>query len=716
MEEEEVCRCPVPGMARAEDHLRCIGCSCPILIHDFTNPSIPDVAQHFSHKPLICPTHFRLIRLLPGHFQEPIVCEVLRFSIEDHPSYEAISYTWGDPSILDNIMTQRGIFKVTRNCKAVLAAMRDRYLERRLWIDAVCINQEDNSEKNHQVPLMTKIYAEADRVLIYLGDHAENSREFLQALKVGERVQNDGLAKAALDFLSRPWFSRAWVVQEVAVAKKAFVTVETDRIPWEYLEPYRLRIFGFDAINKQGWVPAVLLQKGKKPIMDLPSLFDAARSCSSSRIHDRFYAFLGLLERPGDLDLIPDYDMPVDELFVSIAAQAVVKPNHLDVLAEAGDNWGRDGRESLQNLPSDLKILIDRYPEYYSNELHLRSVSTSRTVEYTEISTREIKELMALVEYPTAYHRGKQEDFTNIVADCWKTIKGKILWYSRQFRTPGSLSSLIFSPEDLDLEENLLEIGYCALQFARRFHALELPSSCKVPDLVISLLQDAFYLDFLLVTLLQLPFDRKLNSEGGGLWLPSWAPDFSEHRKLWTLSHWRPKGHVKPVHAKPSSSYAEVCGRSLKVKVVILDRIRLDDEKPPLEATIAAESHQVAFSARQLLKSVAASPSYAQRWEDMQEFCNGRSETQTERSVAISPISARPWDAICILDGASVPFVLRPVDQETGKYFLIGECYLHGCNGPLAADDYWELIGKYRQYFPKATCAADLPWETIHLI
>ncbi|EKG14221.1 Heterokaryon incompatibility [Macrophomina phaseolina MS6] len=596
--------------------------------------------------------------------------------------------------------------------------MRDRYLERRLWIDAVCINQEDNSEKNHQVPLMTKIYAEADRVLIYLGDHAENSREFLQALKVGERVQNNGLAKAALDFLSRPWFSRAWVVQEVAVAKKAFVTVETDRIPWEYLEPYRLRIFGFDAINRQGWVPAVLLQKGKKPIKDLPSLFDTARSCSSSRIHDRFYAFLGLLERPGDLDLIPDYDMPVDELFVSIAAQAVVKLSHLDVLVEAGDNRGPVRQKRLRNLHPGLIALINRYPEYYSERIHLRSVPTSRTVEYTEISTREIKELMALVEYPTSYQRGKQNDFADVVSDSWTTMEKKILQIlngSDQFMNPGSSSRLFSSLWHLGFED-YLELGYCAMQFARRFHAKKLPSRCKIPKIVIPLLRDAFYLDFLLVTLLQLPSNRIPNSEGGGIWLPSWVPDFRARRKLCTLSHWRPMVQIKPVHAMQSSRSAEVCGHSLKIKIVILDRIRLDDEKPPLEATIAAESHQVAFSARQLLKSVAASPSYAQRWEDMQEFCNGRSQTQTERSVAISPISARPWDAICILDGASVPFVLRPVDQETGKYFLIGECYLHGCNGPLAADDYWELIGKYRQYFPEATCAADLPWETIYLI
>lgn len=72
------------------------------------------------------------------------------------------------------------------------------------------------------------------------------------------------------------------------------------------------------------------------------------------------------------------------------------------------------------------------------------------------------------------------------------------------------------------------------------------------------------------------------------------------------------------------------------------------------------------------------------------------------------------WDIVCIIEGASVPMVLKPMDEEEGKYYLVGECYLHVCEGPEAAGDYLKLIGEYRQYFSAAT-ADELPWETLYL-
>ena len=87
----------------------------------------------------------------------------------------------------------------------------------------------------------------------------------------------------------------------------------------------------------------------------------------------------------------------------------------------------------------------------------------------------------------------------------------------------------------------------------------------------------------------------------------------------------------------------------------------------------------------------------------------------TKRSLAICPPAARDLDIVCILDGASVPFVLRTLSEDTSKFLLVGECYLHGCKGPTFANNYLELMGQYRQFFDAET-ADDLPWETVYLV
>lgn len=90
----------------------------------------------------------------------------------DLPSYRCLSYAWGDPEDPFVIMINGKIFWVRRNLHDFLAIARETISRTYLWIDALCIDQSNTSERNHQVQQMGRIYSIADTVLVWLGaDH-----------------------------------------------------------------------------------------------------------------------------------------------------------------------------------------------------------------------------------------------------------------------------------------------------------------------------------------------------------------------------------------------------------------------------------------------------------------------------------------------------------------------------------------------------------------
>jgi hypothetical protein len=129
---------------------------------------------------------FRLLVLLPGQDDDEIQCEIQHASLDGPPRYEALSYTWGDPKGEESLVPCRGdpnasypikvddghlLVKYNLNC--ALKQLRHDTNPRTLWIDAICINQHDGEEKNHQVRAMARIYSGASRVLAWLGEDDE---------------------------------------------------------------------------------------------------------------------------------------------------------------------------------------------------------------------------------------------------------------------------------------------------------------------------------------------------------------------------------------------------------------------------------------------------------------------------------------------------------------------------------------------------------------
>ncbi|RMJ11956.1 hypothetical protein CDV36_008403 [Fusarium kuroshium] len=115
-------------------------------------------------------------------------------SLHDQPDYVALSYVWGTSSSKDPIIEISGHpFQIRESLfQAITVLVSDNPKGKiRLWIDQICINQNDNMEKEHQVQLMSKIYSQARLVICRLGDEADASDLTLVSFSYITRVHRD---------------------------------------------------------------------------------------------------------------------------------------------------------------------------------------------------------------------------------------------------------------------------------------------------------------------------------------------------------------------------------------------------------------------------------------------------------------------------------------------------------------------------------------------
>lgn len=185
------------------------------------------------------------------------------------PQYEALSYTWGsadNPQTVqvisqDNLSEFRTL-QISKNLAGALKHLRYPDKARSLWVDAICINQDDIPEKNTQVPRMADIFRLAERVVVWLGEESDNSTLALSTLghlaaqvemtkaswtwpspgsahqdwfhSLTEMPYDDNTWQAIADLANRPYFRRLWVVQEVHLSNhKAAVQCGPHQITWQ---------------------------------------------------------------------------------------------------------------------------------------------------------------------------------------------------------------------------------------------------------------------------------------------------------------------------------------------------------------------------------------------------------------------------------------------------------------------------------------------------
>ncbi|PVH68357.1 HET-domain-containing protein, partial [Cadophora sp. DSE1049] len=151
---------------------------------------------------------------------ELVYCSLEVRSLDDESlKFDALSYVWGDATQVLPIFIDNKVFLVTRNLYEALESFRNnKVVPGLLWVDAICINQQDSLERNHQVALMARLYRQAEKVHIWMGPETKHTATFIMnAIHLAD--VESGSIHGLLDLLARPWWSRLWVVQEAALAQ-----------------------------------------------------------------------------------------------------------------------------------------------------------------------------------------------------------------------------------------------------------------------------------------------------------------------------------------------------------------------------------------------------------------------------------------------------------------------------------------------------------------
>lgn len=188
----------------------------------------------------------RLFELQPSPEGETIRGSFVYTTLRSCPEYTALSYAWGDITKYGTIkISDRKELSISENLWRFLDTQRRSIAEPRLfWIDAVCIDQDNVLERNHQVALMKRIYSRADEVYVWLGPASDNSElamDFL-AHRASRALRARGLGYAPVwtdqegaamrDLCEREYWRRMWIIQEVIHADRIRVWCGARSVDW----------------------------------------------------------------------------------------------------------------------------------------------------------------------------------------------------------------------------------------------------------------------------------------------------------------------------------------------------------------------------------------------------------------------------------------------------------------------------------------------------
>jgi hypothetical protein len=367
---------------------------------------------------------FRLLFLEPGLPSDRICCRLEVHNLDDLPDYEALSYVWGareptryincnsqeievspnlydalfrlrplrDPDSVESLLgvkdahrrskrlskcNSSNLFtppKVPPSC-ASFAKVRTQLSrlgteERVLWIDAICINQQDDEEKAHQVQMMRQIYSLAKDVVVWLGEndaHIPSTLEIINTcLQIGAQnlepaTDTDTAAsyfapsgKVDFDALPPPdseswdcfsefyettWFSRVWVIQESILASSATIYVGDYELSWEAVGKTAIWASGalyntdFEQVRLCARNAAFIFTYARprgSQLYPLADLLNFTSGFQATQPVDQIYALLGIVD---DEDIVVDYSLPLVRVYTQVARHLLQRQPDLEVLS-----------------------------------------------------------------------------------------------------------------------------------------------------------------------------------------------------------------------------------------------------------------------------------------------------------------------------------------------------------------------------------------------
>jgi hypothetical protein len=597
--------------------------------------------------PINAEKQIRLLTLLPsprisstGLHDASIRCSLKAVSLIEKPAYKALSYTWGAETPLREIVIDEKTFGVTVNLHAALCHLQeDKPIH--LWVDAICINQKDEHEKNKQVEQMGVIYKAATQVLAWLGPAADDSDIAMHvlenlggdALKAGvlnihrdvhmklwqpdpqglltsirqpiedlSKRTGPNLPHAAIKSLTqRNYWTRTWIVQEFSLAADLVIICGSKRLPVaEFMAAYI-----FIGMNRTIATKSISASDLIDPIRGPPleQFLQAAHSGAPSKM-------IGSRRR---------YKQQTSEYHSSMMELLILFSTSLEASNPRDKIYGFLG---LAPDFTDLDIKVDYNKKPY--EVFTDTAKALLRNNYTDI--------LAWCQFP------KQQpnlpswvpDFTSTLREPYGSYKCRTL-IKPLFSASGS-SDVTISAENTSDSPSTITISGLTIDTINEVGSVwENPKNADDSRDVPLFLDEIAY------------FCSQAQS----------APKpIVRDPKFWSEAFWRIPCADQEYHG-PARERAGATAQDGFREVV--DKYNNDHTgyEDPLRTA-----------------------SFTRYYMAMQYLYGLRPFISEQGYVGLVPEHARPGDSICVIFGAIVPFVLRKVPG--GGLKLVGEAYVHG--------------------------------------
>ncbi|KAK5653791.1 hypothetical protein OQA88_7949 [Cercophora sp. LCS_1] len=340
---------------------------------------VPVAMTRYAHRQLEGLRQIRLLELSPGNELDRPKGRIVETRLDRAGRFRALSYRWGPSTETSaTLETPDGQVPLAASLHRALRRLRDPAEKLVLWVDAICINQNDDGEKKTQLRLMREIYRSAETVVAWLGDEADNSSRALEALlqirtlSLRPRVwpsklpqvsgswggrpcpsENDPVWDDIATLFARDWFERVWILQEIVFAKDITVCCGLSRMSWDDLfEAFKVCVREKPGLLQKGSpsqhghpnaiaaytlgiTRGIYLGPLRRPfnLLELFALFSYAKATEP---RDKLFALLPLASDADDSVFDPDYGSPLPVVVRRYAGEFVRRGNALDLLYNAG--------------------------------------------------------------------------------------------------------------------------------------------------------------------------------------------------------------------------------------------------------------------------------------------------------------------------------------------------------------------------------------------
>jgi hypothetical protein len=592
------------------------------------------------------------IRLLSFNATSDSLSGILKtFNLTDAPPYFALSYAWAtqdqdvplkvDDRLLFVSLSLAGAIRQLQE-----STIKDSAIDTRVkwvWIDKICINQDDLGERSGQVQIMGSIYSQAIRTLIWLGPDSDSCSAAWGLIDQIYNVfqQENPFAKLVADISFRmysernhaasglpgwdhelwrhlrnlfelPWFTRIWIIQEVALSRGDPIFLHGQhRYPW-----YRL-----------GWVSSWLRRNGYFRLAQIPNqmqnvdtisnirrsrthwrldalLIATSIKCQATDQRDKVYALLGLAAESQDPAYVSDelrsnYELDIAEVYTKVALFFLREYKSLSILTRAS---GVSGNLSHAQRKYQLELLPSWVPNWCDFTVVERKVAKSLSWLSHPVTTDSAalgfpEQHNASAGLPAKLFESPHQSVLRVSG-----LKADVVISATQF------DDKLHSPGEYGREPPLLELWRAAVSF--------LPEGAALLD-----------------------------------WITSWV-------KATTAEQYRLSGRAAEQILKDGSAYLRELLSSDKYEWSCSTPQCGDQDFIPLLDELSIGGDPASYT------SLASN------------FCYNRKFIVTsQRRMGIAPTGTRPGDFVSVIFGGGVPYILRT--QESG-FLFVGESYIHG--------------------------------------